>query len=100
MDAESENIDIKVGGKLTARLGKYTVGLLNTYLGRHGNIKAKNLLVFRPIMQLFEESRLGAILTYGNPLLDDNNNVVGIDFRTLNSSLFDGQILFLDSWVQ
>lgn len=96
-------VDILAGAKLTGRIGDLSVGLLNVQTGSSGGVDGKNLTVFRPAYQVFGESSVGAILTYGDPLTSGRNLLAGVDFNLLNSKfLGDGQLtghaFFMRTW--
>ena len=94
-----EPLDIDIGTKLSGRLGRYTLGLLNTQMGSGQGIGSKNLSVARVAMDVQEESRVGAMMTYGNPTGSDDNGVAGIDYRYRNSNLFGSQVFVADAYV-
>ena len=94
-----EPLDIDIGAKLSGRLGRYTMGLLNTQMGSGQGIGSKNLSVARLAMDIQEESRFGAMMTYGNPTSSDDNGVAGIDYRYRNSNLFGSQVFVADAYV-
>ena len=91
-----EALDIDIGAKLSGRLGRYTMGLLNTQMGSGQGIGSKNLSVARVAMDIQEESRIGAMMTYGNPAGNADNGVAGIDYRYRNSNLFGSQVFVAD----
>ena len=93
-----EALDIDIGVKLSGRIGRYTMGLLNTQMGSGQGIGSKNLSVARVAMDIQEESRLGAMMTYGNPTGNDDNGVVGIDYRYRDSNLFGSQVFVADAF--
>ncbi len=94
-----EPLDIDIGAKLSGRLGRYTLGLLNTQMGSGLGIGSKNLSVARVAMDVQEESRVGAMMTYGNPTGSADNGVAGVDYRYRNSSLFGSQVFVADAYV-
>ena len=94
-----EPLDIDIGTKLSGRLGRYTLGLLNTQMGSGQGIGSKNLSVARVAMDVQEESRIGAMMTYGNPTSSDDNGVAGLDYRYRNSNLFGSQVFVADAYV-
>ena len=94
-----EPLDIDIGAKLSGRLGRYTMGLLNTQVGSGQGTGSKNLSVARLAMDVQEESRVGAMMTYGNPTSNDDNGVAGIDYRYRNSNLFGSQVFVADAYV-
>ena len=93
-----EALDIDIGAKLSGRVGRYTMGLLNTQMGSGQGIGSKNLSVARVAMDVREESRFGAMMTYGNPAGNDDNGVVGIDYRYRDSNLFGSQVFVADAF--
>ncbi|MBW2244794.1 MAG: carbohydrate binding family 9 domain-containing protein [Deltaproteobacteria bacterium] len=72
---------IHVGGKLTGRIGRFNLGLLDVQLEDHGDVRSRNLAVGRVAMNLLGESKLGAIVTNGDPNSNDDNTLVGTDFN-------------------
>lgn len=94
-----EPLDLDVGTKLSGRVGRYTLGLLNTQMGGGQGIGSKNLSVVRVAADVQRESRLGAILTYGNPAADNaDNGVAGVDYRYRNSNFAGSQVLVADAF--
>ena len=94
-----EPLDIDIGAKLSGRLGRFTMGLLNTQMGSGQGIGSKNLSVARVAMDIQEESRIGAMMTYGNPADNADNGVAGIDYRYRNSNLFGSQVFVADAFL-
>ena len=94
-----EPLDIDIGAKLSGRVGRYTLGLLNTQMAGGQGIGAKNLSVARIAGDIQAESRLGAMMTYGNPAAGDDNGVAGIDYRYRNSNLFGSQVFVADAYA-
>jgi len=94
-----EPLDIDIGAKLSGRHGRYSLGLLNTQMGSGQGIGSKNLSVARVAMDVQEESRVGAMMTYGNPTGSDDNGVAGVDYRYRNSNLFGSQVFVADAYV-
>ena len=94
-----EPLDIDIGAKLSGRVGRYTLGLLNAQMGSGQGIGSKNLSVARVARDIQDESRLGAMMTYGNPIGSDDNGVVGIDYRYRNSNLFGSRVFVADAYV-
>ena len=94
-----ESLDIDAGAKLSGRIGRYTMGLLNTQMSSGQGIDAKNLTVARVAADIQRESRVGAILTYGNPTSNDDNGVAGVDYRYRNSEVFGSKVFVADAFV-
>ena len=94
-----EPLDIDVGAKISGRVGRYTLGLLNTQMGAGEGIAAKNLSVARMTMDVQDESRVGAMMTYGNPVGSEDNGLAGIDYRYRNSNLFGSEVFVADAYA-
>ncbi|MBS0658998.1 MAG: carbohydrate binding family 9 domain-containing protein [Verrucomicrobia bacterium] len=98
-----EVIDILAGLKLTGRIGDLSVGFLNVQTEAAAGIASKNLTVFRPALQIWGESSVGAIVTVGDPRGPGRNVTAGVDLNFLNSKfLGEGQLsghaFFMRSW--
>jgi hypothetical protein len=94
-----EPLDLDVGAKLSGRVGHYTMGLLNTQMGSGQGIGSKNLSVGRLTMDVQKESRIGTMLTWGNPISDEDNGFAGVDYRYRNSEVFGSQVFVADAFV-
>ena len=79
----SRNIghDIEVGGKLSGRVGGADVGALVTMMGEDMGLGRHALGVVRASHSVFEESRVGIVMTYGDPHSERENYLGGIDFQ-------------------
>lgn len=97
---DDQEVKIRAGAKLTARLGPWDLGVLNTQMEPFGEVESKNLSVGRVSLDLLEESRVGVIFTNGDPATPDNNWLVGVDGRYRVSDLFGSQIFQADAWLQ
>ena len=53
----------------------------------------------RGAADVLDESRVGMLLTYGDPLTDNDNGVVGTDFRYRNSHVFGDQTFVADAYI-
>lgn len=84
---DGTKVDVLGGAKLTGRAGPLTIGVLDTQIGRHGDIPARNLFVTRAAVQVFNESSVGLIATQGDPRTTEQNQVLGFDFNYRNSHL-------------
>lgn len=97
---EQGPLDLRIGGKLTGRVGPVNLGLLSTRVESHDAVDGKWLSVARASVNLFEESMAGVIATYGNPSQNEHNKLLGADFNYRTSHAFDDQILEGTLWVQ
>jgi hypothetical protein len=93
-------IDLDVGGKITGRIGRFSIGALSVRQDGSGALDAANATVARATMNLLEESSVGLILTDGNPGSNVNNSLAGADFRYRNSRLPGGRVVELAAWLQ
>ena len=99
-------VDIEAGAKLTGRLGRWNVGVLDIrqagYELADGDetIDATNLFVGRAVANVLDESSLGIMVTDGDPRSNLDNSLVGMDFRYLNSRLPGRRSAEGDVWYQ
>ena len=99
-------VDIEAGAKLTGRLGRWNLGVLDIrqagyeLSGGEEAIDAANLFVGRAVANVLDESSLGIIVTDGDPRSNQDNSLVGMDFRYLNSRLPGRRSAEGDVWYQ
>jgi uncharacterized protein DUF5916/cellulose/xylan binding protein with CBM9 domain len=93
-------VDIDVGAKLTGRVGRWNVGVLDIQQGESAGLHGTNLFVGRVAANVLRESSVGMIITNGNPSEDLGNSLAGVDFRYRNTSLPSGHTLEGVSWYQ
>jgi hypothetical protein len=95
-----ETIPIDGGIKVTGRLGRWEYGVLNIVQSEYADLGAANLFVGRVAANVLEESSLGAIMTNGNPTGEEDNTLLGVDFRYLNTRLAGGKTVEGALWYQ
>lgn len=100
LSQDGSAVDLRAGGKLTGRVGRWNVGLLDVQQAAYGDVSARNLLVGRVYANVLEESTVGLLVTHGDPRSENSNSLVGVDARFRNSQLFDGNTLEAESWYQ
>ena len=83
---EQEEVPIDVGLKLTGKVGRTDLGVLNVRTRETPDVSAKNLFVGRVKRNLLEQSHIGIIYTNGNPALPISSQTVGVDLRLATSS--------------
>jgi hypothetical protein len=99
-------VDIDYGGKLSGRVGRFSIGSLAIHqdefgaAGQPGFVEAKDLFVGRVTANVLDESAIGLVMTDGDPASNGDNSVVGADFRFLNTRLPGGRALEADAWYQ
>ena len=87
LSASRQPVDIDVGAKLTGRLGRWNLGVLNIRQDRFEDVEADSLFVGRVVANVLAESNIGVIVTDGDPQSNRDNTLVGADFRYLNTRL-------------
>jgi len=86
-------VDIDVGGKLAGRVGDYSVGLLAVQQGDQASLSGQDVFIGRVTRNILNESRIGFILTGGDPNSETDNAVVGTDFSYRNTRFSDSHTL-------
>jgi Carbohydrate family 9 binding domain-like/Domain of unknown function (DUF5916) len=104
-----EAVDLDIGGKMTGRVGRWDIGILDIQQASHSyldesdqlvTVDSTNLFVGRGAARIFEESMLGVIVTNGDPTSNDDNTLIGVDFRYLNTRLESGRTIEGAMWYQ
>ncbi|MEZ5896072.1 MAG: carbohydrate binding family 9 domain-containing protein [Parvularculaceae bacterium] len=85
-------VDIVAGAKVSGKLGPANVGVIATRTGSQNelNIDGQYLSAARVSLPVLAESKVGLILTNGDPSGVSDNTVAGADFQYKRSNLFDG----------
>jgi hypothetical protein len=100
LSSTGQAIDIDGGLKLTGRVGGWDYGLLGIRQDQFGDVDADELMVGRVSANVLEESAVGMVATIGNPTSNNDNSLVGADFRYLNTRLANGKTLQGSLWYQ
>ncbi len=100
LSAEGEPVDLVAGGKLTGRIGRASVGVLDIVQEGAGGSGSQNLAVGRATFNILQESTLGAIFTRGNPDSELDNYLAGADFHYRNGKVFGDKVMEGDLWFQ
>jgi hypothetical protein len=85
---------------LTGRVGDWNFGVLNVQQDKLEDVNETNLFVGRAVKNVLEESKVGFIVTDGDPQSNRDNSLAGFDFRYLNSRFPGGRSLDGDAWHQ
>jgi uncharacterized protein DUF5916 len=93
-------VDLVVGGKLSGRINDLNIGVLGVLQDRQPTIDPTNLIVARASLNVFEESNIGLIGTYGDPQSNNDNALGGVDFNYRNTSLIKGKSIEGSIWYQ
>jgi hypothetical protein len=97
---KGQPVDLNVGAKLTGRVGRWNIGVLNVHQEEFQGVDASNLFVGRVSANVLEESSVGLIATDGDPRSNLDNSLVGFDFRYRNTRLPSGRTLQGEFWYQ
>jgi hypothetical protein len=93
-------VDIIFGTKVSGRLGGFDFGSLYIKQDAFEDVGKKDLAVARVAHQVFGESTIGGIATYGDPQSNFDNSLVGLDFLYRNTRLSNNRTLENQWWIQ
>ncbi len=93
-------VDLERGGKLSGRVGRFSIGTFAVHQGALGGVDDKNLLISRVAADVLDESTVGMIYTDGDPGSNVDNSLAGVDFQYLNTRLAGGRTLEATAWYQ
>lgn len=93
-------VDINYGGRISGRVGRWNIGTLAIRQDEDGSIEASNLFVARMSANVLSDSSIGFIYTDGDPRSNNDNSVLGVDFRYLNNQIGGGRSFEADAWFQ
>jgi len=91
--------DIDYAVKLTGHEGKYHVGLLNAGIAQSSTTPNSNLTIARIKRDVFEQSSVGLVSTFGDPNSDAHSSTHGVDFRHRTDKIFGGKIFEANSYL-
>lgn len=100
LSATREPVDIIAGSKLSGRAGDFDFGALYIRQDEFEDVAAKDLVVARLARNVFAESSVGAIATYGDPGSNADNSLLGADFLYRNTQLSGNRSLESQWWIQ
>ena len=100
LSRSGQPVDLNYGGKLSGRVGPWTLGSLAIRQDAFGSVEATDLFVGRAALNVLAESSVGVITTYGDPRSNRDNSLMGVDFRYLNTRLPGSLILQAEAWYQ
>ena len=100
LGARGQPVDLDVGAKLTGRVGRWNIGVLDIRQDEFQGVDSANLFVGRVAANVLEESSVGMIFTHGDPRSNLGNSVMGVDFRYRNTRLPGGRTLAGEAWYQ
>jgi hypothetical protein len=100
LSGTGEPVSLEGGGKISGRVGRWTIGSLAIRQDEFQTVEASDLFVGRVAANVLAESAVGLILTDGDPLSNLDNSVAGVDFRYQNTRLPNGRTLESEAWYQ
>lgn len=86
-------VDIVAGGKLAGRVGDYSLGVLAVQQGDRIGLDGQDVFIGRVTRNILAESRIGLILTEGDPNSETDNKTMGSDFTYRNTRFSDSHTL-------
>lgn len=89
---EGRPVDIIAGAKVSGKLGPANVGALAVRTGGDDDFDGQYLGSARTSFQVLNESKVGAVFTYGDPAGAIDNAVSGVDFQYRNTTRFKGAL--------
>ena len=85
-----QEVPIDAGVKLTGKVGRTDLGVLNVRTGDTSFVDGTNFFVGRVKQNLFEQSYVGAVFTDGHPEPGRTGRTYGADLRLATSRLLGG----------
>ena len=91
-----QEVPIDYGAKLTGKVGRTEIGMLDVRTRDVSNVDANNLFVGRVKQNFLEQSYVGALFTDGNPASPLSSSTMGVDIRLATSDFLgsDRNIVF------
>jgi hypothetical protein len=93
-------VNLDAGAKLSGDIGGLRVGALSVRTGASDTVPAQTLTVARVTARVLSESRLGGIVTDGDPTGQTRNRLAGADFMYRNSNIRPGKQLTVFGFMQ
>lgn len=81
-----QEVPIDIGAKLTGKVGRTEIGMLDVRTRDIGSLGANNLFVGRVKQNFFEQSYVGAMFTGGDPASPMSSSTIGADMRLATSN--------------
>mgnify|MGYP003331241297 CR=1 FL=1 len=100
LNSDSLPVDLEVGTKISGRVGNMSVGTIAVRQAGYQEVDQSNLFVSKLSLDILDESRVGVIVTSGDPRSNNSNTLAGFDFNYLNSRIGNGRVLEGDIWYQ
>jgi uncharacterized protein DUF5916 len=98
--AQGVPVSLIVGNKLSGQYAGFDIGALSVLTDETPTSAGQVLSVLRVTHPVFRESKVGFIVTNGNPTGLSKNTVAGVDFQYRNSDFLGGKVLQADAYYQ
>jgi hypothetical protein len=98
--ATGQSVDLEVGGKVTGRVGDVSIGALMVQQGDRLGLDGQDVFVGRLASNVLSESKIGLIMTEGDPNSVTDSTLTGVDFNYRNTRFSDSHTLTGDFWYQ
>lgn len=100
LDGRGQTVDLLGGAKISGRQGPVNFGLFNAWMEETPSVPSKRLGVARVEVNVLEESSIGGIATWGDPVRAGENRLGGLDFKYRASDLSNDGVLEAYLWYQ
>jgi hypothetical protein len=100
LSPDLDPIRLHGGGRVTGRVGRYRIGLLDMQQDGNEGFDDTNLAVARVSATVLEESAVGMILTHGDPASEEENLLAGADVNFRSSRLIPDRSISANGWIQ
>ena len=95
---EGKQVPVLFGGKLYGKIGRTNLAFLDVQTEKFAGLPGRNFLALRVTRDIFDESKVGLILTNGSPA-GERNTLAGADFRYATSRFAGDKNLNLAAWA-
>jgi hypothetical protein len=90
-DNNGDTVPLLIAGKMAGRVGKYNMGITDAVLEDHNGLGMQNVFAGRVARDIWEQSSVGIISTMGDPNSENDNFLIGPDFRYRTSNFLNGK---------
>ena len=91
LTSDGQRMNIVGGAKITGRQGRLGIGMLGMHLDNFGTLDSEEVFVGRFTYDIFEESKVGAIFTHGDPQANLDNRMTGFDINLRKTEWLEGR---------
>ncbi len=95
---KGEQIPILFGAKVYGKVGRTNLVFLDVQTKEYAGLSGNNFLAMRVTRDIFDESKVGLIVTNGSPS-GERNTLAAADFRYATSKFLGGKNVNLAAWT-